>query len=113
MTDCVFCGIANGEIEARVVAEGPEWLAFRDLQPKAPTHVLVIPRRHVASVDALSDENLDLAGVLLAACRTVAAGEELDGGYRVVTNVGEDGGQSVPHLHLHVLGGRRMGWPPG
>lgn len=113
MTECVFCGIADGRIEASVVAEGPEWLAFRDLDPKAPTHVLVIPKRHVASVEALSEEDPGLADALLAACRDVAASEGLDGGYRVVTNVGEDGGQSVPHLHLHVLGGRRMGWPPG
>lgn len=113
MTDCVFCGIANGDIEAKVVAEGPEWLAFHDLQPKAPTHVLVVPKRHLESVDALGQEDAELAGTLLAACGAVAAVEGLEGGYRVVTNVGEDGGQSVPHFHLHVLGGRRMGWPPG
>jgi len=113
MTDCVFCRIARGEIDARVVAEGPEWLAFRDLQPKAPTHVLLVPKRHVTNVDALADEDVGLAGVLLAACRAVAAAEGLEDGYRVVTNVGEDGGQSVSHLHLHILGGRRMGWPPG
>ncbi len=113
MSECVFCGIAQGEIEARIVAEASEWVAFRDLQPKAPTHVLVIPRRHVPGLDALSDEDAPFAGRLLAACRRVAETEGLKGGYRVVTNVGDDGGQSVAHLHLHVLGGRRMGWPPG
>lgn len=113
MTDCVFCGIVNGDIDADLVCEGDAWLAFRDLQPKAPTHVLVVPRRHVASVDALSEKDAELAGALFSACGEVAAAEGLEGGYRVVTNVGEDGGQSVAHLHLHILGGRRMGWPPG
>jgi len=113
MTECVFCGIARGEIEAKVVAEGPEWLAFRDLQPKAPTHVLVVPKRHVAGVDTLGGEDVALVGTLLAACRRVAETEGLEGGFRIVTNVGEDGGQSVRHLHFHVLGGRHMGWPPG
>ena len=111
--ECVFCRIAAGEIPASVVAEGERWLAFRDLQPQAPVHLLVIPRSHVESVADLREAD-DLGAVLLRAAAVVAreAGLE-DGGYRVVTNVGEGGGQSVPHLHLHVLGGRQMRWPPG
>jgi histidine triad (HIT) family protein len=111
--DCVFCRIVAGEIPASVVAEGERWLAFRDLQPQAPVHLLVIPRAHVESVAELEEAD-DLGAVLLRAAAGVArdAGLE-DGGYRVVTNVGEEGGQSVPHLHLHVLGGRPMRWPPG
>ena len=111
MTDCVFCGIASGRIEATIVAEGDDWMAFRDLEPQAPVHVLVIPRAHVSSLATLSEGPLGTG--LLLACASVADAEGLDGGYRVVTNVGEDGGQAVPHLHFHVLGARRMGWPPG
>ncbi|WP_419161807.1 HIT domain-containing protein [Candidatus Palauibacter sp.] len=111
MTDCVFCGIATGAIDATLVAEGEGWVAFRDLEPQAPAHVLVVPRAHVSSLTALSSEAL--GGELLIACATVARAEGLTDGYRVVTNTGADGGQAVPHLHFHVLGGRRMGWPPG
>ena len=111
MTDCVFCGIASGAIGAEMLAETNEWVAFRDLEPQAPVHVLVVPRAHVSSLAALSEGPLGTQ--LLLACAAVAGSEGLDGGYRIVTNVGEDGGQVVPHLHFHVLGGRRMGWPPG
>jgi histidine triad (HIT) family protein len=112
--DCIFCRIARGDLPANVVLETPEVLAFRDLQPQAPVHVLVIPKRHVTSLADLAPTDGDLAGALLSAAAQVAreAGLE-DGGYRVVTNIGMDGGQSVLHLHLHVLGGRAMGWPPG
>lgn len=113
MSDCVFCAIAGGDLDADVIASGDDWLAFRDLRPQAPTHVLVIPRRHVSSLDALEGENRELGSILLGACREVARGEGLSDGYRVVTNVGSDGGQSVPHLHFHLLGGREMAWPPG
>ncbi|MDX1578726.1 MAG: HIT domain-containing protein [Gemmatimonadota bacterium] len=114
MSECVFCGIARGEIDAEVVAEDSAWVAFRDLEPQAPVHVLVIPRRHVASLDALDEEGAGpLAAALLAACVRVARAEGLEEGYRVLTNVGEEGGQAIQHLHFHLLGGRRMGWPPG
>lgn len=113
MKDCVFCRIGSGEIEADIVDEGASWVAFRDANPQAPTHLLVIPREHVPDVDALGSEGAELAAKLLSACAEVARGEDLSGGYRVVTNVGDDGGQSVAHLHFHVLGGRRLGWPPG
>ncbi|MCY3699292.1 MAG: HIT domain-containing protein [Gemmatimonadetes bacterium] len=111
MTDCVFCGIASGAIGATMVAEADDWVAFRDLEPQAPVHVLVVPRAHVSSLATLSEGPLGTR--LLLACAAVADAEGLEGGYRVVTNVGGDGGQAVPHLHFHVLGRRRMGWPPG
>ncbi len=112
--DCLFCMIVSGDIPADVVAEGESWVAFRDIQPQAPVHVLVIPRRHVDSVGALKEADADLAGELLIAAAEVARLEGVgESGYRVVTNVGERAGQSVFHLHVHVLGGRRMRWPPG
>ena len=112
--DCLFCRIVRGEIPADVVAEGDSWIAFRDIQPQAPTHVLVIPREHVDSVGQLEGDDTALGGDLLLAAAEVARVEGVDdSGYRVVTNVGERAGQSVFHLHMHVLGGRRMRWPPG
>ena len=112
--DCLFCRIIRGEIPADVVAEGESWLAFRDIQPQAPVHVLVIPRDHVEGVGSLGEEDGGLAGELLLAAAEVARIEGIsESGYRVVTNVGERAGQSVFHLHMHVLGGRRMRWPPG
>ena len=111
---CIFCGIAQGEVPARTVLETDDVVAFHDLDPKAPTHVLVIPRRHVASIDAMADGDEEVIGKLFAAAKEVArqAGIAADG-YRLVTNVGRNAGQSVDHLHVHVLGGRRMTWPPG
>ncbi len=112
--DCIFCRIVRGEIPAEIVAEEEEWIAFRDIQPQAPVHVLVIPRMHLSSVAALSGVDAALAASLLHAAADVARTEGLEeDGYRVVTNVGERAGQSVPHLHFHVLGGRPMRWPPG
>jgi histidine triad (HIT) family protein len=111
---CLFCGIVRGEIPADVVAEGESWLAFRDIQPQAPVHILVIPREHVDGVGSLGAEDAALAGDMLLAAAEVARIEGIaQSGYRVVTNVGERAGQSVFHLHVHVLGGRRMRWPPG
>lgn len=112
--DCLFCRIVSGDQDADVVAEDDDWLAFRDINPQAPTHVLVIPKRHVGSVDELDDADRDLAGELLLAARRVARQEGVaDEGYRLVTNTGRRAGQSVFHLHVHVLGGRSMKWPPG
>ncbi|MBY0489741.1 MAG: histidine triad nucleotide-binding protein [Gemmatimonadaceae bacterium] len=112
MSDCIFCRIVAGSIPATLVGTNEHAIAFRDLHPQAPTHILVIPRTHVASLaDPLPDATM--AGVLGLA-REVAAAEGLvAGGYRVVTNIGADGGQTVPHLHFHVLGGRAFHWPPG
>jgi histidine triad (HIT) family protein len=107
--ECIFCRIARGEIPADIVYEDEQSLAFRDIQPAAPTHVLVIPREHIASLHALTAEQRDVAAALFMTAQRVA---DLEGvaeqGYRVVTNIGEWGGQSVAHLHLHVLGGRQL-----
>lgn len=114
MGSCLFCGIAAGEIPSTQVYADDEFLAFRDIDPKAPVHILVIPRRHVAAVKDLGAQDLDLAGRLLLVAARVAAAEGLaDRGYRLVVNCGDEGGQTVPHLHLHVLGGRPLRWPPG
>jgi histidine triad (HIT) family protein len=111
---CVFCRIAAGEIPARKVHEDDEIVAFRDLNPQAPTHVLIIPKRHVPSLADAGDGDGALLGKLLLAARDVAVSEGIAGtGYRVVTNSGELAGQSVFHVHLHLLGGRPMTWPPG
>ena len=111
---CVFCRIAGGELPAQIVHETDELIAFADLNPQAPTHILVIPRRHIRAVDALDPGDAEIAGKLLIAAARVAERVGMgETGYRVVANVGEDGGQTVPHLHLHLLGGRPMSWPPG
>ena len=112
MADCLFCRIVAGEIPATIVKRTEDAVAFRDIDPRAPTHVLVIPTRHVAAVRDAADDGL--LGGLLRFAAGVASEQGLDaGGYRIVTNTGKDAGQSVDHLHFHVLGGRKMTWPPG
>lgn len=112
--DCLFCKIVAGEIPAKRVDEDDSLLAFHDIDPKAPTHLLVIPKVHIASLDALSSSNRDLMGHLMTRIPEIARGLGLaEGGYRVVANCGEGAGQSVFHIHFHLLGGRPMGWPPG
>lgn len=113
MSDCIFCEIVAGRIPATVVLETAEVLAFRDVSPKAPTHVLVIPREHHDNLTSLVNRNPELAAKVFAAASDVAVLEGLEGGYRVVSNIGDDGGQTVDHMHLHVLGGRSLTWPPG
>ncbi len=115
MADCIFCRIANGEIPAQVVRKSPDAVAFHDLTPQAPTHVLIIPTRHFGSLrDATGAEGEAVLGKLLAFSAQVATELGLDkSGYRLVTNTGPDAGQSVFHLHFHLLGGRRLAWPPG
>jgi histidine triad (HIT) family protein len=115
MLDCIFCRIASGEIPANVLARSDSALAFRDLHPQAPTHVLVIPVRHVQSTAELADaDRAPVLGEIMRLAVEVAAQLGLaDAGYRLVVNTGADGGQSVGHLHVHLLGGRLMGWPPG
>ena len=110
--DCIFCKIAAGEIPAHKVYEDECSIAFADLHPQAPVHLLVIPRRHIASLAQAGDDK-ELLGHLLWAANSLALKENLANGYRVVINTGPDGGQTVDHLHLHVLGGRAMVWPPG
>ena len=113
--DCIFCRIVSGEIPADIVYEDDRILAFRDLAPQAPVHVLVIPKAHIASLDDLdgSAEQRELVGYLMSAIRGIAAKLGLGNGYRVVNNCGEDALQTVKHIHFHLLGGRLMGWPPG
>lgn len=112
--DCLFCAIAAGEIDADVVDEGRDWVAFRDIDPQAPTHVLVIPREHVPRAEDLTPDQDGLVGRLFRAAAGVAESEGIvEAGYRLVMNSGEGAGQSVFHIHLHVLGGRSFGWPPG
>lgn len=114
MSDCVFCRIAAGEIPARVVFADEDIVVFHDIAPRAPTHLLVIPRRHIPSLDAAAPEDAELLGRLLLAAGAAARGAGLvAGGYRVVNNCGAGAGQSVFHIHLHVLGGRPFNWPPG
>ena len=112
MTDCLFCRIVRGEIPATRVAESPECLAFRDIAPQAPVHVLVIPRAHHGSLNDVTEAAT--VGAMAQLAQEVARREGiLETGYRCVINTGGDGGQTVGHLHLHVLGGRQLGWPPG
>jgi histidine triad (HIT) family protein len=113
MADCLFCKIASKELDADIVHDSSEVMAFRDINPGAPTHVLVIPKRHIGSAADLGPDDGDLLAELFTTVASVAQQENLDGGWRVVTNVGPDAGQSVHHLHFHLLGGRSMAWPPG
>lgn len=112
--DCLFCKIVAGEVTATVVHETPTTLAFRDINPQAPTHVVVVPKAHHPDAAALGRADPPLAGDLLAAAGEVARMEGIaDSGYRLVLNAGPGAGQTVFHVHCHVLGGRRMTWPPG
>ena len=111
--DCLFCKIVSKDVPAQVVLDHDDVLAFRDVNPQAPTHVLVIPKHHVASLEAVPDDGGQLLASLVAAVNEVARTDGVAGAYRLVTNVGRGAGQSVDHLHLHVLGGRGMTWPPG
>ena len=112
--DCLFCKIAAGEIPSTQVYSDDDFYAFLDIQPAAPKHILVIPRRHVAHISDLTAADADLAGRLILTANKVAAQEGMqETGFRVVINCGEGAGQLVFHLHLHLLGGRVMGWPPG
>ena len=114
MADCLFCKIVRHEIPARIVHEDEDAVAFDDIDPQAPVHVLVVPRRHVPSLNDLAPEDDALLGKLQRVAALVAAKRGLaESGWRLVANVGRDANQIVPHVHLHVLGGRRMGWPPG
>ncbi len=111
---CIFCKIANHEMPARLILDEDDVLAFHDISPQAPTHILVIPRKHVTSLAHCGPDDEALLGKLMLAAGRVARDAGLvDGGYRVVLNTGAGAGQSVFHLHIHVLGGRRMKWPPG
>ncbi len=111
--NCIFCRILQGEIPSQPVYSDDLCYAFADIQPQAPTHLLLIPRRHIRSLAETSAEDQHLLGHLMTKAAELARERNLGGGYRVVVNAGEDGGQTVDHLHLHLLGGRSLHWPPG
>jgi histidine triad (HIT) family protein len=112
--DCLFCKIAAGEIEADIVHQTDQVVAFRDLNPQAPTHILVIPRKHIATINNIAESDADEIGQLFVAAKWIAAEEGIaEPGYRVVMNCNAGAGQTVFHVHLHVLGGRQFNWPPG
>lgn len=112
--ECLFCSIASGEQEAEVLFEDDRVVAFEDINPQAPVHFLVVPKKHVASVNDLSERDEELVGRLYTVARDLAAEQGFAGdGYRLVVNCGDDAQQSVDHLHLHCLAGRSLGWPPG
>lgn len=112
--NCLFCNILNGDIPAEVVYESTSAIAFRDINPKAPTHVLIIPRKHIATINDIGESDQEIVGSLYIAAKAIAEQEGLsEEGYRAVMNCNEAAGQSVFHIHLHLLGGRPLSWPPG
>jgi histidine triad (HIT) family protein len=112
--DCLFCRIAAGDQEADVVHTSDHVVAFRDVNPQAPVHILIIPKEHVESARVLRDKHADLLAEIFSAAAHLARANDVDrSGWRLVTNVGYGGGQAVNHLHFHLMGGRQMGWPPG
>lgn len=113
MSDCLFCKIGRGELSTVFLLETDNLAAFRDINPQAPTHILVIPKKHITSLAHLEEEDQALMGEILLAVKELAQREGLSDGYRVVVNTGRDGGQTVGHLHFHLLGGRSLQWPPG
>ncbi len=114
MTDCLFCKIRDGEIPADIVYENDDVLAFRDVNPQAPLHVLIVPRKHIATVNDVQPDDAAVMGKLFLAAQHIAAQEGVaDDGYRLVVNCNSKAGQTVFHIHMHVLGGRNMTWPPG
>ncbi len=113
MSDCLFCKIVGGEIPSNMAYEDEEVIAFHDISPQAPTHILVVPRRHISSLDAAAEKDAALLGRILLVIKKLARNQGVESGYRVVNNCGAPAGQSVFHIHFHLLGGRAMGWPPG
>ncbi len=112
--NCLFCKIAQGEIPATIVFEDTEIMAFRDINPQAPTHLLLIPKQHIATIDDTDTKDERLLGHMVLTAKKLAQQESLsNNGYRLVFNVNSHGGQEVYHIHLHILGGRQMTWPPG
>lgn len=114
MTDCIFCKISNGDMKADIVYEDEHCIAFNDIAPKAPHHVLIIPRRHIATLNDIASDDTELMGHLIQIAKQIAKEREIaDDGYRILMNCNKGGGQEVYHIHLHLLGGRQMTWPPG
>lgn len=113
MERCVFCMIAKGEIESKKIWEDEDIIVFHDLNPQAPFHILIVPKKHIASLDDVDNEDIVLLGKLLSIPKQISKRYHLHEGYRVVINTGRNGGQAIAHLHLHLLAGRHMSWPPG
>lgn len=111
--DCVFCKIASNEIPSKKVYEDDQIVAFNDLEPQAPVHVLIIPKKHIQSADQIAYDDKEIIGKIFMVASKIAKELGLENGYRIVNNCGEDGGQTVPHLHFHLMGGRKMTWPAG
>lgn len=111
--DCVFCKIVSGEIPSKKVYEDDQVLAFYDLEPQAPVHILIIPKEHIPSAMAITEKNSAVVAHIFEVAAKLAKEKKLDGGFRIVCNCGKDGQQTVPHLHFHLIGGRSMKWPPG
>ncbi len=111
--DCIFCKIVAGEIPSNKVFENEHVVAFHDLDPQAPVHILIIPKQHIASAQQINAQNSAVLGQIFEAAAQIAAQQGLQNGFRIVNNCGADGGQTVQHLHFHLLGGRSMQWPPG
>ena len=111
--DCIFCKIARNEFPSKKLYEDDEIVAFNDLEPQAPVHVLIIPKAHIPSANEVTAENSDIVGKIFTVAAKIAKEQGLEKGYRIVNNCGEDGGQTVQHLHFHLLGGRKMHWPAG
>lgn len=110
---CLFCRIVTGDITAKKVYEDDQVVAFEDINPQAPTHVLVVPRKHIASIDEMTEADIPIVGTVIARASKLAHDLRLQEGYRLVFNNGDNAGQTVFHIHLHLLGGRSFGWPPG
>src|SRR5262245_1418235 len=113
MENCLFCKIAAGDIPSSIIYQDEHVVAFQDINPVAPQHILIIPRRHLSSMDELTSEDAQLLTLIVTTAKHIAHESGLEQGYRFLTNVGSDAGQSVQHLHFHLLGGRKLGWPPG
>ncbi len=113
MDDCLFCKIAAGEIPSAKVYEDDKVFAFHDIDKKAPVHVLIIPKQHIASVSETPEEDMGIFAHIMGVAKKLADEFKLEDGFRIVVNTGKNGGQSVPHLHFHLLGGRQLEWPPG
>ena len=114
MPDCLFCNIANNKINASIIYQNDSVIAFEDINPKAPHHILIIPRKHIATINDISEQDTELMGQLVQTAKKIAQQLNIaDNGYRLVLNCNQDGGQEIYHIHLHLLGGRQQHWPPG
>lgn len=114
MDDCIFCKIIKGDIPSNLVFEDDKVICFKDINPEAPVHVLIVPKKHIESLNSLTDEDITIISHIYKVAKNIAKDLGIDNtGYRIVTNCGEDGGQSVNHVHFHMLGGRKLQWPPG